>query len=96
MISIYSSEEATELPRAYIVPVDASLVAPTASMADQRRFVEEVKRHTETHLAKYKYLRGGVVLVPAIPTSPSGKRLRKLLKGLKGTEIQLYGVQAKL
>ncbi|KAH7108415.1 acetyl-CoA synthetase-like protein [Auriculariales sp. MPI-PUGE-AT-0066] len=96
VISVYSDSEATELPRAYVVPADPALIAAGASDAQHRQFATEVKKYVEGHVAKYKYLRGGIIIVPIIPTSPSGKRLRKSLKSLKGTLIELYGPTPKL
>lgn len=47
------------------------------SDADVRRAVEE---HVEKHKTKYKWLKGGVEFIDAIPKSPSGKILRRVLK----------------
>ncbi|KAF5611183.1 phenylacetyl ligase [Fusarium subglutinans] len=45
---------------------------------------EEVKtaicRYVESHKAKYKWLQGGVEFIEAIPKSPSGKILRRVLQ----------------
>ncbi|KAF9891871.1 hypothetical protein FE257_003356 [Aspergillus nanangensis] len=57
-----------EVPRAYIV-------------ADSKKVSEdEVKEFVKSHLAHYKQLRGGVIYLPAIPKSPSGKILRRELR----------------
>ncbi|KAL4895007.1 hypothetical protein BDV59DRAFT_191999 [Aspergillus ambiguus] len=57
-----------EVPRAYIV-------------ADQKKITEDgVKEFVKNNLAHYKQLRGGVVFLPAIPKSPSGKILRRELR----------------
>ncbi|KAL4814560.1 hypothetical protein BDW67DRAFT_165604 [Aspergillus spinulosporus] len=59
-----------EVPRAYIV-------------ADKTKISEDqVKDFVKSHLAHYKQLRGGVVYLPAIPKSPSGKILRRELREL--------------
>ncbi|CBF82589.1 hypothetical protein AN9081.2 [Aspergillus nidulans FGSC A4] len=59
-----------EVPRAYIV-------------ADKAKISEDqVKDFVKSHLAHYKQLRGGVVYLPAIPKSPSGKILRRELREL--------------
>lgn len=96
--AIFSEAEATELPRAYVVPADPTLVTRGArATKEQQRFADEVRRHVEKHTVKYKWLRGGIVIVKEIPTSPSGKRLRKLLKQITdGTEIALYEPAARL
>lgn len=41
---------------------------------------EEVDKWVEGKVAHYKKLRGGVLFVDAIPKSPSGKILRKVLR----------------
>lgn len=42
--------------------------------------VRNIQKHVEKHKAKHKWLKGGVVFVPEIPKSPSGKILRRMLK----------------
>lgn len=57
-----------EVPRAYIV-------------ADEKKIsVDQVKEFVKSKLAHYKQLRGGVIYLPAIPKSPSGKILRRELR----------------
>ncbi|KAK7975725.1 NAD(P)-binding protein [Apiospora arundinis] len=60
--------DGTELPRAYVV-------------ADPKQVSEqEIKAFVAKQVAPYKQLRGGVIYIPAIPKSPSGKILRKELR----------------
>lgn len=54
--------------RAYVVPGVKDLTS------------EEVATWVAERAAQYKKLRGGVVFVDAIPKSPSGKILRKVLR----------------
>jgi 4-coumarate--CoA ligase len=61
-------EEAGEVPVAFVVP---------AAGAEPK--LEELQACLAGHLAHYKQIRG-LVLVPAIPKSPSGKILRRLLR----------------
>jgi 4-coumarate--CoA ligase len=50
-------------------------------VADQKQVsADEIKQFVAKQVAKYKQLRGGVVYLPAIPKSPSGKILRKELR----------------
>ncbi|RJE20465.1 4-coumarate-coA ligase [Aspergillus sclerotialis] len=57
-----------EVPRAYIV-------------ADEKKIsADQVKEFVKSKLAHYKQLRGGVIYLPAIPKSPSGKILRRELR----------------
>lgn len=60
--------EAGELPRAYIVLAPGAVLSP----ADVAAWVSE-------RVSPHKRLRGGVVAVAAIPKSPAGKVLRRLL-----------------
>lgn len=92
VIGIYDESEATEWPRAFVVPRRAELVE-----ARDRKGLEELaaglKALVEERTAKYKWLKGGIIFVDAIPKSPSGKILRRIMKdqGVKGgIEITLY------
>ena len=68
-----------EVPRAYVVADPAQ-----ASEATIKEFVK-------SHLAHYKQLRGGVIYVPAIPKSPSGKILRRELRDQAKKEAREQG-----
>lgn len=37
-------------------------------------------KHVEDHKARHKFLKGGIRFVDAIPKSPSGKILRRLIR----------------
>ncbi|KAJ2097114.1 hypothetical protein GGI09_004004 [Coemansia sp. S100] len=63
----------TEVPRAYLVLSDAS----TAVHADEA--AKTIVKWMNRQVAYYKQLRGGYVLVSAIPKSASGKILRRAL-----------------
>ena len=63
-------EMAGELPRAYIVKKKNH---SSTSEAEIRHFVD-------TRVAAHKQLKGGVVFIDAIPTSATGKLLRRELK----------------
>lgn len=54
--------------RAYVVPDTEDLTS------------EQVVKWVDAKVANHKRLRGGVVLVDAIPKSPAGKILRKVLR----------------
>lgn len=57
MIGIFSDLEATELPRAYIVPRDLNLL-DDAKLGGA--FATEVDTWVRTKVAQHKFLRGGM------------------------------------
>ena len=59
VIGVYSPEQETELPRAYVVPSKAP--------GERSKFEKEVQAWVERKVARHKYLRGGVVVVATIP-----------------------------
>lgn len=46
-----------------------------------------MQKWIEGHVAKHKFLRGGVVVIDAIPKSASGKILRRELKDRAKQEV---------
>ncbi|KAI1174880.1 acetyl-CoA synthetase-like protein [Nemania sp. FL0916] len=68
--------EGTEVPRAYVV-------------ADKKQISEQqiVEWFSKQGLSHYKNLRGGVVFLDAIPKSPTGKILRKVLREMAKKEV---------
>jgi len=91
VIGIYDKSEATEWPRAFVVPRDTSKLKDRKAL---EVLAQEIKEYTEKKMAKYKWFIGGVVFVEQIPKSPSGKILRRVLKDkgdqIGGVEVQLY------
>ncbi|KAL2256401.1 hypothetical protein VTK26DRAFT_1731 [Humicola hyalothermophila] len=91
VIGVYDESEATEWPRAFVVPRAGR---QNMSRADLEKLAGQLKELVEKRTAKYKWLMGGIVFVDQIPKSPSGKILRRVLKnggdGTKGIEVQLY------
>lgn len=86
VIGVYDANQATELPRAYVV------VRPGVE-ANQKTEVE-IMRWLQNKVANPKRLRGGVRFIDAIPKSASGKILRRLLKAEAAAERK--GLKAKL
>lgn len=74
VVGVNDSTESTELPRAFLVLQPGVLA-------------HEVVAWFNSKVAKHKRLWGGAVLMDAIPKSPSGKILRRLLKDHKADEI---------
>lgn len=92
VIGIHDQDEATEWPRAFVVPRNAELVQ-NKEVAGLEALAAELKDLVEQRTAKYKWLKGGIVFVEAIPKSPSGKILRRVIKddGVKGgIEFAVY------
>ncbi|KIW22736.1 uncharacterized protein PV07_11002 [Cladophialophora immunda] len=71
--SIYSDEQATELPIAYV-----TLPADTPASQKQGLLVE-IRSWADGQVAGYKKLRGGVYELSNLPKTPSGKILRREL-----------------
>lgn len=71
VIGVYDKEQATELPRAYIVPNGRGRTEKEA---------REIAEWLNAKVAGHKKLRGGVRWADEIPKSASGKILRRLLK----------------
>ncbi|GLH16158.1 Luciferin 4-monooxygenase, partial [Gryllus bimaculatus] len=61
-----------ELPRAFVV------LHPNKKLSQ-----EQIKKHIEPRVVKYKRLEGGVIFLDKIPRNPSGKILRQVLKAWK-------------
>ncbi|KAI1432105.1 AMP-binding enzyme [Xylaria sp. CBS 124048] len=65
-----------EVPRAYVVP------SPTVKASEK-----EIAKWLEPRVTRYKYLKGGVKFIDAIPKNPSGKILRRALRELAAKEV---------
>ncbi len=87
--SVYDKEQATELPRGYVVPREGVLDAQ--SQAAREQFAREIVQWVGQRVANHKKLRGGVVVLEEIPKSPSGKILRRILRD----QAQAEGLQPK-
>ncbi|EGN96316.1 hypothetical protein SERLA73DRAFT_186003 [Serpula lacrymans var. lacrymans S7.3] len=93
VIGVESKEEATELPRAYVVHANPSVVStPSACMA----FEASVQAWVAERVARHKKLRGGVVVIPLVPKSAAGKILRRELRERAKKEEATGQVKAKL
>jgi len=72
VIGIEDKEQATEVPRAYVVPKKGV----KGDKETEKRIVDWLA----TKVASHKRLRGGVKFVDEVPKSASGKILRRVLK----------------
>lgn len=80
VIGVWDASQASELPRAYVVP-------KPSTQGESGLTADEVKTFVSKSLARHKWLRGGVVFVGEIPKSASGKILRKELRARAADEI---------
>lgn len=76
VVGVWDESQATELPRAYLVP------APGIDTRGDKgkKFAADVQAWVNGRLAGQKHVRGGTILIDAIPKSPSGKILRNQLR----------------
>jgi len=82
VIGVSDPETKNELPRAYIVPRDRTLVGKPAS-----KLTPDVQQWVKDRLSPQKALRGGVRLITAVPKSAAGKVLRRELHALARNEV---------
>ena len=81
VIGVYDKEQATELPRAYVVPRGG------LGRADEHG-AKNIAAWLDAKVAHHKRLRGGVRFVDEIPKSVSGKILRRVLKARAAEEME--------
>ncbi|KAJ7912038.1 AMP binding protein [Mycena leptocephala] len=84
VIGVENHEQATELPRAYVVHTRPQEIKTVAEMT---AFAKGVVQWTESRVAKHKYLRGGVRVIDAVPKSAAGTILRRELRELAKQEM---------
>ncbi|KAJ9115598.1 hypothetical protein QFC20_000923 [Naganishia adeliensis] len=77
VIGITDIERATELPRAYVVPSGG---LDKLSESERKALSKELTDWVAANVANHKQLRGGCILIEAIPKSAAGKILRKELR----------------
>ncbi|EXJ74471.1 uncharacterized protein A1O5_02767 [Cladophialophora psammophila CBS 110553] len=85
--SIYSDEQATELPIAYVT------LPPKTPASQKQRLLAEIREWADGQVAGYKKLRGGVLELQNLPKTPSGKILRRELPCKK---VEAAGRAAKI
>ncbi|OJJ48220.1 hypothetical protein ASPZODRAFT_165133 [Penicilliopsis zonata CBS 506.65] len=66
-------ESAGEVPKAIVSK-------SSAAGDDDAATIRAIQKHVEDHKARHKWLKGGVRFIDAVPKSPSGKILRRLLR----------------
>lgn len=91
VIGVWVEEQATELPRAYVVI--------SAQGKKQKDPATAVADWVAGKVSNHKKLRGGVRIVESVPKSPSGKLLRRVLRDEAKAEAEREkagGQKAKL
>ena len=87
VIGIYDRDQATEVPRAYIVP--------KPGVEGGSKTADEITQWLQAKVAHHKRLRGGVRFVDEVPKTASGKILRRTLR-VQAQEEEEKGQKAKL
>ncbi|KAF2450772.1 hypothetical protein P171DRAFT_349224, partial [Karstenula rhodostoma CBS 690.94] len=64
-----------EVPKAFVVK------APSVGAEDEAALARQMQKHVEDLKAWYKWIAGGIEFIDVIPKSPSGKILRRMLRG---------------
>ena len=88
VIGIYDPSQASEVPRAYVVPAKGVEASPKTA--------KDIQDWLAAKVANHKKLRGGVRFVDEIPKSAAGKILRRVLKVRALDEEESKGKKAKL
>lgn len=78
VVATWSEREATELPLAFVV-----LDRVVGDKARLREVREDIGAFVASRVSSYKRLRGGVVVLDALPKNTTGKVLKKELKERK-------------
>ncbi|KAJ2654919.1 hypothetical protein IWW48_005819 [Coemansia sp. RSA 1200] len=86
VVGVYDARRQTEVPRAFVVLSSSGADEKIDNGNGSGNVAEEVVAWTNSQVAYYKHLRGGYVLLEAIPKSASGKILRRVLKEKYGDE----------
>lgn len=81
VVGIHSDSHASEVPRAYVV------LKPQMKPGVDK--AEEIALWLQNRLASFKWLRGGVEFIAAIPKNPSGKILRRVIKSAASGQVNL-------
>ncbi|WFD33032.1 hypothetical protein MSPP1_004089 [Malassezia sp. CBS 17886] len=80
VIGMYDKAQATELPCAFVQPRPGTLDVNKATPEEKEKLAKAIIDWTAERVANHKKLRGGVIFIPEVPKSASGKILRRLLR----------------
>ncbi|PBK82853.1 AMP binding protein [Armillaria gallica] len=93
VVGVYDAEEATELPRSYVVHAKPQKISTDI---EKHAFTRLVSSWIQTKVARHKFLRGGVVVIDVVPKSAAGKILRRELRDRAKAEVGKKPAKAKL
>ncbi|KAK0486158.1 AMP binding protein [Armillaria novae-zelandiae] len=93
VVGVYDEEEATELPRAYVVHAKPQKISTDI---EKHTFTRDISSWIQTKVARHKFLRGGVVVIDVVPKSAAGKILRRELRDRAKAEVGKKPAKAKL
>ncbi|RKP37597.1 4-coumarate--CoA ligase [Dimargaris cristalligena] len=81
VIGVYQPEQATEVPRAYVVIKPSTSTSDSELIeSDKVALAQDIMGFVSGQVAPHKKLRGGVFFVEEVPKSSSGKILRQALR----------------
>lgn len=78
---------AGEVPKAFCVRAPGSIEESDTIVKRQ------IKQHVEKGKSKHKWLDGGVEFIDAVPKSPSGKILRRLMRDRERERLRKEGAK---
>lgn len=85
VIGIPSDREG-EVPKAFVVK-------NPGSKEDDKALMESIAKHVADHKSDHKKLRGGIEFIEAVPKSPSGKILRRMMRDQEKAKMKKQGAK---
>ncbi|TFK36899.1 amp dependent CoA ligase [Crucibulum laeve] len=85
-----------EVPLAFIVPTPSALNHIIRNATEANTLKRSIAKHVSEVKISYKWLKGGVEFVDAIPKNPSGKILRRILRDRAREMVKKGRLEAKL
>jgi len=76
-----------EVPFAFVVPRPSLAQKAKNEGKEAQKVKAELLKHVANHKTKYKWREGGLEFVDVIPKTPSGKRLRRVLRDQRWGDI---------
>ncbi|PWA00697.1 hypothetical protein BB558_003248 [Smittium angustum] len=93
VIGVYLDEQATEVPRAYVVLKPQHT---NKSQSEKLQVATSIQMWVQANVAPHKRLRGGVKIIDSIPKSNAGKILRRVLRDMDNANEEASKLKAKI